>query len=329
MRVERVVGPPHVAPFPVYPDLVGDLLAARFDDSRSAMVAHVLAACASYSYADLDTMAMIMTRLGMDGCGCVRVEQAVDAMYIYSTAYLVQSRCGRVVILCYRGTEPTNLGSWLGDADVGTDQLTMASAVNEIPALAVHRGFFRNFRATHWQILQELALASRGRRLGNPDEAVEHPLEALYVTGHSLGGAMAILFALTTRPEQPRCVYTFGQPMVVSGTLPASAEALGRQIFRHVLSHDPVPALPPAAWGTYVHIGHEYRYSAGEWIRAPEATAPMRSLREIPRSVLALFSAGLRGKSARKSPRYSVDAHPPHRYLDVLRPEGRLTEFGD
>ena len=51
----------------------------------------------------------------------------------------------------------------------------------------------------------------------------------------------------------------------------------------------------------------------------------MRTLREIPRSVLSLFSAGAR----RKSTGYAADAHPPHRYLDVLRPAGRLTEFGD
>src|SRR5688572_8609086 len=113
MWVERVVGPQWVAPFPVYPDLVGDLLASGESDRRNATVAHVLATCASYCYADLDTVATIAARLGMDGCSCVRIEQTVDAMYIYSTAFLVQSRCGRVVILCYRGTEPTNLGSWL------------------------------------------------------------------------------------------------------------------------------------------------------------------------------------------------------------------------
>jgi len=27
--------------------------------------------------------------------------------------------------------------------------------------------------------------------------------------------------------------------------------------------------------------------------------------------------------------RYAIDAHPPHRYLDVLRPAGLVTEFGD
>ena len=322
MQVERTVGPPHSAtPFPVYPDLVGDLLAPG--DTRHATVAHVLATCASYCYADLDTVATIMARLGMDACRCVRIAQSVDAMYIYSTAFLVQSRCGRVAILCYRGTEPTNLGSWLGDADVGAERLRVAST-RDASALEVHRGFYRNFRATHWQVLQELALASR-HRPSDPDATLERPLEALYVTGHSLGGAMAVLFALTTAHEQLRGVYTFGQPMVVSGPVPPRVEAtIGRKIFRHVLVRDPVPASPPAGWGAYAHVGREYRYLLDHWQPA-EPTTQMANLRDIPRSVLALLTRG----SRRRSARYAIDSHPPHRYLDVLRPAGLVTEFGD
>ena len=320
MQVERIVGPDSAAPFPAYPDLVGDLLAAG--DTRHATVAHVLATCASYCYADLETVATIMARLGMDACRCVRIAQSVDAMYIYSTAFLVRSRCGRVAILCYRGTEPTNLGSWLGDADVGAERLRVAS-MRDANALEVHRGFYRNFRATHWQVLQELTLASRQRP--DPDTTVDQPLEALYVTGHSLGGAMAVLFALTTAHEQLRGVYTFGQPMVVSGPVPPRVEAtIGRKIFRHVLVRDPVPALPPAGWGAYAHVGREYQHLSDDW-RSAEPTTQMANLRDIPRSVLALLTAG----SGRRSARYALDAHPPHRYLDALRPAGLVTEFGD
>jgi hypothetical protein len=324
MEIERVIGPEHAAPFPVYPDLVGDLLAATGSDPRNATAAHVLVTCASYCYADLDTVATIMARLGMDGCGCVRVAQCVDAMYIYSTVFLLQSRCGRVVILCYRGTEPTNLASWLGDADTGAERLRMA-ATSDLAGVEVHRGFYRNFRATHWQVLQELALASSGRRLGNPDLAVEHPLEALYATGHSLGGAMAVLFALTTAHERLRGVYTFGQPMVISGSAPPPAQAIDGRIFRHVLPQDPVPALPPAAWGAYAHVGREYQWSSNAWRLAPEPTRQMEKLRDIPRSLLALLRPGSRSEPTR----FAVDAHPPHRYLDALRPAGRVTEFGD
>ena len=44
---------------------------------------------------------------------------------------------------------------------------------------------------------------------------------------------MAMLFGLTESHERLRAVYTFGQPMVVSGPLEASTEALGRKLFRY------------------------------------------------------------------------------------------------
>src|ERR1035438_5940870 len=107
MIVERVTGDVCGRPFPVYDDLVADLLAAHQGDrsERDAEVAHVLGVAAGYAYSDIETMSAMMCRLGLAHGGCVRVAQTVDAMYIFSTAYLAQSRCGRVVILAYRGTD--------------------------------------------------------------------------------------------------------------------------------------------------------------------------------------------------------------------------------
>ncbi len=129
MSLERFMGGTPGPPFPVYDDLVADLLAAHLSNrvERDATVAHVLGTCSGYAYADIETVATIMSRLGLHDNACVRVAQTVDAMFIYSTAYLVQSRCGRAVILCYRGTEPTNLGNWLEDADVGSASMTFGA----------------------------------------------------------------------------------------------------------------------------------------------------------------------------------------------------------
>ena len=333
MEPRRARGGDCRPPFPVYEHLVDDLLAAHTPaaPARDASVAHVLGACAGYAYSDIETVAMIMARLGLESNGCARVAQTVDAMFIFSTAYLVQSRCGRIVILCYRGTEPSTLLNWIGNADVGSDSLSVGRDDAKLPR--VHAGFHRNMRATRWAVLDELQLALQGRSLADPQEKLSHSLEALYVTGHSLGGAMAVLFALSLDgdgadravAERLRAVYTFGQPMVMGGPLSPHAAKLGQRLFRHVRLRDPVPALPPATWGKLAHFGHEYRYADGRWEPATVPTSQLAGIKELPGSLLAFFAPEKR----RASLRYTVTEHGPHYYIAALRPQGRMTEFGD
>jgi len=312
-------------PFPVYREVVDEFLAAH---ARNATVAHVLAVCAGYSYSDTQTVSMMMSRLGFEPGACVRVAQTVDAMTIFSTAYLVQSRCGRVVVLAYRGTEPANIGNWIADADVGSAAMKCGDTL-----LRVHAGFYRNMRATRWQVIEELRKAAAGKSLLDDGRDVEHPMEALYVTGHSLGGAMAVLFALSIAcdessrdvAERLRAIYTFGQPLTVGEALPPSVAAIGEKTFRHVSSRDVIPALPAAAWGRLTHFGHEYRHASGAWKLADTPVEQLQNLRELPRSIVAAFESIGR----RKPSRYSLADHRPHEYIELLRPTGRLSELGD
>ncbi|MEW6366170.1 MAG: lipase family protein [Acidobacteriota bacterium] len=331
---ERTIGGTCAHPFPLYPELVETLAAAHMTvpAERDATVAHVLGTCAGYGYADTNTISTMMVRVGFERHACVRISQTVDAMFIFSTAYLVQSRCGRVVILCYRGTETGNFVNWLGDVEVGSESSTL-SVCDGAEKVRVHAGFHRNVRATWWGVLRELTFAGEGRSLADHAQRVERPLEALYVTGHSLGGAMAALFALSVSAnsahrslaDRSRAVYTFGQPMAVAAPLPQATHEVERKLFRYVIPRDPIPALPPAKWGPFVHFGQEYRYADGEWQRAESPVAQLASLKEIPRSVLAFFAPEKR----RSSSRYMVDLHAPHHYIAALRPKDQVTEFGD
>jgi len=291
----------------------------------------VLATCAGYAYADITTVAMMMARMGLEANACVEISQTVDAMMVFSTAYLVQSRCGRVVVLCYRGTEPGSLGNWLGDLDVGSESSAIA-ALEGGDAVRVHAGFHLNMRATWVGVLENLELALEGKSLAAPSTRVAHPLEALYVTGHSLGGAMAVLFALSiagrqsprTIAERLRAVYTFGQPMAACTPLPRWADAVANTLFRYVIERDVIPALPPVSWGPFTHLGREYRYTQGEWRRSDTHVVQLASTREIPRAVLALFAP----EKQQASLRYSAGDHRPHHYIAALRPQGMVTELG-
>ncbi len=329
MNLERVRVGESERPFPVHEDLVDRLLAAHAagPGGRDETVAHLLGTLAAYAFADAPTVATMMSRLGFDGGACVRIDQTVDAMFVFSTAFLVQSRCGRVALLGYRGTEPTHLASWLGDVDVGPEPMTVGAAT-----VNAHSGFLRNFRATRLSVHAELKRALAGRSLFDPERAVAHPLEALYVTGHSLGGAMATLFGLALAGAEDeaidaklRGIYTFGQPFVIGEPMPAAAQRLAQRVFRHVLVRDPIPTLPAASWGQFAHLGREYGWSDGEWRPSAAPVAQAHSVRDFSPSILAFFWSAKRRAAAR----YSLPEHGPHQYLAALRPKGRVTEFGD
>ncbi|HTS81757.1 MAG TPA: lipase family protein [Myxococcaceae bacterium] len=334
MTVERIVAGTWGDPFPVYPDLAGLLAAAHLQAplERDATVAHALGVCAGYAYGDTETVSTMMSRVGFSGHACVRIQRVVDAMFVYSTAYILQSPCGRVAVVCFRGTEPAVVGNWLADMDLGPDSSTVLFA-GGAAELRVHGGFHRNLRATWWTVLDELTFALAGKSLADHGTAVPHPLEVLYVCGHSLGGGMALLFGLKLAgdphhralAERVRAVYTFGQPMAVLMPLPPEIEPSQSNVFRHVLLQDPIPALPAATWGPFVHVGREYRFLGGAWRHSPTPVEQLPTMRHVPRIVLSFFESEAR----READQYAFSEHGPQHYLSALRPPGRVTEFGD
>jgi hypothetical protein len=236
-------------------------------------IAYVLATCSGYAYSDADTVAMMMARMGLFENHCVEFKLTDDAMFINSTAYLVQSKDGRIVILCYKGTAPLDFIDWLLDADLDPEKISLQlSDTTPNPDHWVHSGFYRNMRATRYKVIAALDRAMHAKSVitDHPDPKMNHPLEALYITGHSLGGAMAALMALALRVEPAyeellrslRAVYTFGQPMLGP---PAIAEYCRTvkdfpPLIRYVHRRDVVPHLPPRESGTFAHFGTEYQY---------------------------------------------------------------------
>lgn len=324
------------ATFPVYPDLVDRLASAR--THPDPVVAHVLGTCAAYAYSGADTIATIAARMGLENNCCHMISETVDAMFICSTAFLVQSEDGRVVILAYRGTEPGSLISWLTDIDVHPERVALRLH-RSADSYEVHGGFYRNVRATRYAIVTALLRALEGHSVLEAAEPMPHALEALYVTGHSLGGAMAALLGTmlaTERAYRPiravlSGVYTFGQPMIGSPALAQSCDEsafLRSRLIRYVYRHDVAPHLPPRDAGAFAHFGREYR-SNGEWpwseARPSGQMRSMGGLLEAPLVLLARQFWLLRDLPFR----YSLDDHGPQHYVAALTPPGVATEFGD
>lgn len=327
--------------FPVYDKLVERLVKAQ--STPDEVVRHVLATCCGYAYGDQEIVATMLARMGLERTNLAEITISVDAMLIRSTAYIVQSKDGRVVILCYRGTPPLDLISWALDAEIEPEQIDIGREGDPIRG-DVHGGFYRNVRASRSEVVKVLLRAADGQSIAGDGKSLK-PLEALYITGHSLGGAMAVLMAIMLRKTQPgtdyrkladklKAVYTFGQPMVASRPL---AEDLRQDLFfrdklvRHIYNRDVIPQMPPL--GDYAHFGQEYQFdvNAAHWRRNERLTRQLTDRRAWldvlstvtslwrPARAVALFE-GRVGITER------LHDHYPERYVAAAAPSGK-TEF--
>lgn len=141
------------------------------------------------------------------------------------------------MILAFRGTEPNVLGDWAADARI---RMTPG------PGGDVHRGF----------------LAALHRIWADVEDAVEElrdKRQTFWVTGHSLGAALATLavasFRFRETPVPVNGLYTFGQPRAGSEMFAEHFNAaFKKRTFRFVNNNDVVTRVPPSAFG-YSHVG--------------------------------------------------------------------------
>lgn len=98
--------------------------------------------------------------------------------------------------------------------------------------------------------------------------------EPIYVTGHSLGGALAVIAAaaLTREGFRIEAVYTYGMPRPGTQEFKTSYDAtLGARTYRLVYATDVVPTVPPSALGMR-HVGRLLRCVGGAKFDAADLT---------------------------------------------------------
>ncbi|MCT9010304.1 lipase family protein [Streptomyces sp. NPDC054766] len=143
----------------------------------------------------------------------------------------------RMVVTAFRGTEPAQIKDWLTDAST-------PSAPGPAGIGYVHYGFAE-------------ALASILPTVHTAIEELRTDGQRVYFTGHSLGGALAMLAAAHMSLEDPQLaadgVYTYGQPRTCDRLLAAAYnKGLKDRVFRFVNNNDIVPTLPPEPAFTHV-----------------------------------------------------------------------------
>jgi triacylglycerol lipase len=167
-------------------------------------------------------------------------QQNISLNHSFETSGLIGERPG-AVILAFAGTDP---GIW---QNLVTDFTPLPQAGSDI-----HDGFRVAAEAAHLQIDRAIQLC---RQSGNP----------LFVTGHSLGAALAALAAVRAANAgiPPRAIYTFGMPRVGGPQFGASYGDLGKVTYRLVHGIDLVTRVPPSSPGEFHHVGHLLQCAAG------------------------------------------------------------------
>ncbi len=311
----------------------------------------MLAVAAGYAYSDAPTVSTMLARLGLPN-RCRLIGEYVDAMFIQSTAFVVQSLDGRLVLVAYRGTQPANLVNWLTDADIDPAKVGLRFDGDSSETFGVHAGFYRNTRATRYMVTSALLDAKEGKSItdtlsDDPGREIS-PMEGFYVTGHSLGGAMAAISTVLLRAEPAyrnalgdlfKATYTYGQPMVGDTALADKCESdgvLAENLIRFIYQNDPVPHLPPRDSGRFGSFGKEYSYKGSSWQEEVGAHRAVQMGYVIELIEAAIAAVGLQLPGIARLPvlrwlpsEYNFDDHAPQHYIETLTPVGKPSEFGD
>jgi hypothetical protein len=203
---------------------------AAYSDRTAALLAK-LAMLAYIAFED-DEKRKILE--GMLTHGRVKLLETIS---IADTEAMV-AETDKFVVVAFRGTSSR--------AHLKTDiqaRLNVARVAVDGRSVRVHAGFYTAFRKIESKLREVLT--------------AQDETKAVYLTGHSLGGALALVAAAAfggndKLGDRIAAVYTFGAPRVGGADFPSLVKA---PHYRVVNSGDVVPLVPPNWLTGYVHTG--------------------------------------------------------------------------
>lgn len=250
-----------------------------------------------------------MTPLG-DGILAAEVNSVLP---IASTQAVIAVGRGATIV-AFAGTDPLVLANWITDFDTRIASAHVAEGI-EVAAQSI------------WRQLQSL--------LDRPEAAAGKT----FVTGHSLGGALAVVTAdrIVKSRRGVEAVYTFGMQRPGSNQFAIEYnERIGQRTYRLVHGEDFVPTFPPSEFGfhhvgRYLHCDRGAKFKTEALAADPTSDSPpfiegiskdLASLLLAPLSTIlpvagrvklaALMAAGLGSEGMRRDPvGIAIELLPP------------------
>ena len=127
----------------------------------------------------------------------------------------------KIGYVCFRGTEPTDFRDIKTDVNASLQTIQLDGI-----STRVHRGYLKALQLIEDELVSSIE---------------EKQFDQLFITGHSLGGALAILFTRMHFPDSHGACYTFGAPPVGGVEVQYFLKTPVYQIINEV---DIVPRLP-------------------------------------------------------------------------------------
>ncbi|GJJ14213.1 hypothetical protein Clacol_008475 [Clathrus columnatus] len=148
-------------------------------------------------------------------------------------AFLARDDTNKLLVLALRGSE--QLEDYI--VDINIEMIPFDSPGVIAPGASVHAGFLTAYNSIASQVITSVQKQLSGAAAGY----------SLVTTGHSLGGALSSIAAVSLKfnfPDVPIQMYTYGQPRTgnpVYATL--VNEMFGTNAFRSVHTYDGIPTL--------------------------------------------------------------------------------------
>lgn len=156
------------------------------------------------------------------------------------------STASNAIIAAFRGTVGDDVANWLVDADFA--QVTYPRCSN----CAVHEGFYHSYLEISATAKAQVQLILSKYRNAS-----------IWVTGHSLGGAIATMAALDFRDTFGRLdqFYSFGEPRPGNSNFSLHVKLSLQNYYRVIHYADIVPHYPPQGLLDYYQAGIQIWYT--------------------------------------------------------------------